>query len=339
MRKTIAVLFAVAALAVGQESETGRPILKRGGPAKQHEKPSEKPPPAPPREQVYKEITVDEEGRGDAPLTTVRPENAAGELIERARAAAFEFNQKLPNFICDQVVLRYESKTIKPDWKLKDRVQVELTYSGGREDYRNVRVNGKPLKKGAPEDSGTWSTGEFGSTLIDIMADNTDARFTLRKEESTAAGLKSKVFDFSVVQPNSHWTIRAGRAVKPAYRGSIWVDPETARVLRIERGTRQLPVDYEVDKVETTVDYGWVVISGERYLLPIRSDSLSCQTHSFSCTKNSVEFRNYRKFAVESQVLQVESEITFEGEEKDKSKVIPPSIEPEKPKTAPAKKK
>ncbi len=339
MRKLIAALFAVSVLAAGQESDPGRPVLKRGGPATQREKSAEKPLPAPPKEQVYKEITVDEDGRGDTSLAAARSENDADVLIERARAAAFEFNDRLPNFICDQLVLRYESKTIKPEWKLKDRVQVELTYAGGKEDYRNVRVNGKALRKGSPEDSGSWATGEFGTTLADLMASNTDAKFKLRKEESTAAGLKAKVYDFNVAQANSHWTIRMGRTVKPAYRGSLWVDPETARVLRIEMGTRQLPVDYDFDKVEMTVDYGWVVISAERYLLPIKSESLACQTHSFSCVRNTVEFRNYRKFAVESQVLQVESEITFEGEEKDKSKVIPPSIDPEKPKTVPAKKK
>ncbi len=121
-----------AALASGQESTPGRPILKRGGPATQHEKSDEKPSPAPPKEPVYKEISVDAEGKGDTPLTAVRPENAAEELIERARVAAFEFTEKLPSFICDQLVLRYESKSIKPEWKLQDRIQVELTYADGR---------------------------------------------------------------------------------------------------------------------------------------------------------------------------------------------------------------
>lgn len=340
MRNLIVAAVALTALAWGQETDPGRPILKRGGPATQREKPGEAPPPAQPKAgPVYKEITVDEEGRGDKPLVTGRSESDPDELIERARTAAYEFNDKLPDFICDQVVMRYESKTRKPEWRLKDRVQVELTYAGGKEDYRNVRINGKRLKKGSPEDSGSWSTGEFGTTLADIVASNTDARFRLRKDDSTAAGLKARVFDFSVAQANSHWTIRYGRSVRPAYNGALWIDPETARVLRIEMDSRQLPVDYDFDKVEMTVDYGWVVINAQRYLLPVKSEVLACQTHSFSCMKNSIEYRNYRKFAVESQLLQVESEITFEGEEKDKSKTTPPSITPEQPKTAPAKKK
>jgi hypothetical protein len=127
--------------------------------------------------------------------------------------------------------------------------------------------------------------------------------------------------------------------VRPAYNGALWIDPESARVLRIEMDSRQLPVDYDFDKVEMSVDYGWVIINAQRYLLPVKSEVLACQTHSFSCMKNTIEYRNYRKFAVESQLLQVESEITFEGEEKDKGKTTPPSITPEPPKTAPVKKK
>jgi hypothetical protein len=339
MRILIVVAMALGAFAAAQQSDPGRPILKRGGPATQREKPSEAPSPAPPKDgPVYKEITVDEEGRGDKSMTA-SPENEADELIERARAAAYEFNDKLPDFICDQLVVRSESKTRKPEWKQKDRVQVELTYAGGKEDYRNIRVNGKRLKKGSPEDSGSWSTGEFGTTLADIMASNTDAQFRLRKDDSAAAGLKAKVFNFSVAQPNSHWTIRYGRSVRPAYNGALWIDPESARVLRIEMDSRQLPVDYDFDKVEMSVDYGWVIINAQRYLLPVKSEVLACQTHSFSCMKNTIEYRNYRKFAVESQLLQVESEITFEGEEKDKGKTTPPSITPEPPKTAPVKKK
>ena len=231
MRFLTVAVMALGAAAWAQESDPGRPILKRGGPATQREKPAEAPPKAGP---VYKEITVDEEGRGDRSITA-SPENEADELIERARAAAYEFNDKLPDFICDQVVMRYESKTRKPEWKLKDRVQVELTYAGGKEDYRNVRVNGKRLKKGSPEDSGSWSTGEFGTTLADIMASNTDARFRLRNDASTAAGLKARVFDFSVAQANSHWTIRYGRSVRPAYNGALWIDPEIGRASCRER--------------------------------------------------------------------------------------------------------
>ncbi|MGB9609405.1 MAG: hypothetical protein ACPL7M_00415 [Bryobacteraceae bacterium] len=313
--------------------DPGRPVLRRGGPAQKREPveaPEARRAPAGP----YREVVVDEEGK----TKKVIGGGAAAErddLLQRAREAAFEFNEKLPAFICDEFVRRYESKTLKPEWKLRDRVQVELAYTKGKEEYRNIRLNGKPLKKGTPEDSGSWSTGDFGSTLMSIFESARPEDFRLRGD-SEAAGIKARVYDFSVPKERSRWTIRYGYAVKPAHEGSLWIDPDSARVLRIEMSSRRLPSNYEIDKVEMTVDYDWVDIAGTRHLLPVRSENLACYRGTFTCTKNEIEFKNYRKFEVESQVLQVESEVTFpEADEgKPKSKTVPPSITPE-----PAKKK
>jgi hypothetical protein len=329
-------LAALALLALAQQppepppADPGRPVLRRGGAAQKRE-----PVTAPEgrgQQPPYREVVVDEEGKTEKVLAGSEAA-VRDDLLERAREAAIGFNEKLPAFICDQFVSRYESRTLKPQWKLRDRVQLELAYTKGKEEYRNIRLNGKPLKKGSPEDSGSWSTGEFGTTLISIFASTRPEDFRFRGD-SEAAGMKAKVYDFAVPKERSQWTIRYGYAVKPAHEGSLWIDPDTARVLRIEMSSRKLPANYEVDKVEMTVDYGWVDIAGTRWLLPVRSENLACFRGTFICTRNEVEFRNYRKFEVESQVLQVESEITFpEADDgKPKSKTIPPSITPEPPK-------
>lgn len=329
------LILVLAPLSAQQQPEPppdpGRPVLRRGGAAQKRE-PVAAPEDRRPAQGPYREAVIDEEGRTEKVLAG---EESAGreDLLIRAHEAAAEFNEKLPSFICDQFVSRYESKTLQPKWKLQDRVQLELAYTKGKEEYRNIRINGRPLKKGSPEDSGSWSTGDFGSTLASIFASTRPGDFRLRGD-SDAAGLKAKVFDFSVPKERSQWTIRYGYAVKPAHEGALWIDPESARVLRIEMSSRRLPANYEIDKVEMTVDYGWVDISGTRYLLPVRSENLACYRGTFTCTRNEIEFKNYRKFQVESQVLQVESEITFPEAEDDKPKpkTVPPSITPEPPK-------
>jgi hypothetical protein len=334
------------------QEDPGRPVLKRGGPAQKHEdvkpppsKPTpssipdaEQAPAAPPRTTAQpgvREVEVNEEGKVEKVVVDgTRPRPGTDELVERAREAAYNFDQGLPNFICDQHTSRFKSTTFKPSWKLQDRVQLELVYVSGKEDYRNIKVNGKAVKKGGPEDTGTWSSGEFGTVLMDIMNPATDAKFRVRGD-SDAVGIKAKVYDYNVIQPNSHWQIRFGRTVKPAYKGALWIDPETARVLRIEMNSKQLPLDYEIDTVETVLDYGWVTLSGQKFLLPLKSQNLTCQRGTFICTMNEIEFRNYRKFQVESQVLQVESEIVFPEDEKagaEKSKTTPPSLDPNAPK-------
>jgi hypothetical protein len=339
MTRLLTAALGLTLLVCAQE-DPGRPVLKRGGPAEKRE-PVVAPPSRTTGETVVREVEADASGKV---IRTVGAPDPRTDLIERAREAAYQFTGQLPDFVCDQYVLRYVSKTLKPEWKLKDRVQLETLYTGGKEDYRNIRLNGKPLKKGSPEDSGSWSMGEFGTILLDVFSTSTNAEFRLRGD-STGAGLAAKVYDYSVLQPNSHWRVRYGREVKPAYKGAVWIDPVSARVLRIEMNSRQLPSDYEVDTVETTVDYGWVTIAGQRYLLPVRSENLACFRGTFTCTKNEIEFRNYRKFAVESQVMQVESELKFPGAEEDKApkkkgRTEPPSItpKPEGDKKDPSKK-
>jgi hypothetical protein len=295
--------------------DPGAPKLRRGVPARRPAVPDgPEPNPVPLPETPIRVVVTDAEGRVVSAPPAEAGANPADDLVERAREIAYEFNAKLPNFLCDQLTMRSSSETRIPKWKHEDRVEVELMYVDGSEDYRNVRINGKRLKKGAPEDSGTWSRGEFGTILVDIFSDSTNARFRLRGE-SNAAGLAAKVYDFTVQQPNSHWRIIYGRSVYPAYKGSLWIDPKTARVLRIEMSTKQLPPDYAIDTVETAIDYGWVTISGERHLLPLNSQVLSCYRGSFDCTMNELTFKNYRKFAAESQVLTVDSEISFPGAE------------------------
>jgi len=242
---------------------------------------------------------------------------------------AFRFIDELPNFLCDQVTFRYTSDKLKPDWKLKDRVDAELVYVNGKEDYRRLRINSKPIKKGSPEDTGTWSTGEFGATIGGLFSSNTQPLFKLRGP-SNASNTPTVTYDYTVAQANSQWLIRIDGDVKPAYKGAVWIDPKSGYTLRIEMNSRQLPAGYKVDTVESVVEYDWVAISGKRFLLPVRSENLTCQRGTFYCTRNTIEFRNYRKFNVESTVLATDSEISFPEAEDDKPapKTTPPAITP-----------
>lgn len=232
------------------------------------------------------------------------------DLVEAAAESAFAFTENLPNFVCDQITWRHQSETRNPFWKPQDRVENELVFFDGKEEYRNIRIGGKPLKKGSPMDSGTWSMGEFGTVLVDIYHPKTDATFKYRSE-SMAAGLKAKVYDVTVKQANSHWKVMYDQTIYPGYAGSVWIDPVSKRTLRIEMQAKGMPSDFKLDHLELAMDYGWVTISGQKYLLPVKSENVSCFRGTYMCTKNEIEFKNYRKFTAESQVLNVESELSF----------------------------
>lgn len=243
-------------------------------------------------------------------------------LIQKAAEASADYDSTLPNFICDEIVTRSMSNAKPPKWKKEDVVEVELMYVDRREDYRNVRINGKVLKSGSPEDSGSWSSGDWGTTLMDVLHPATDAAFK-RRGKDKIAGLDCEVYDFTVEKSNSHWIVRYGKAIKPAYKGAIWIDPESGRVLRIEMQARKLATDYELDWVEQMTEYGWVTISGQKYLLPTKSENLACWRYTTRCSRNELAYKNYRKFATESTISTTESEISFGDKPVEAPKATP----------------
>jgi len=263
---------------------SGRPILKRG--TQPALPPCPDPPPdAPP-------------AAASAPTRSVNPSES---LIERARDAAFEFSQKLPNFICQEIMSRYTQRGREQETSL-DVVSADVIYDDGHESYRNVKINDRSTDRGMQEIGGAWSTGEFASTLLELFHPDTRAQFRAGGA-SSISGVSAQVYDFEVRSENSHWVVQSGsQTVTPAYGGSVWIDPKTARVLRIEMQARSLPPDFPTDTVESSVDYSYVSIGGTSVLLPVRAESLGCERGVNECRHNTIDFRNYHEFKSEIKI-------------------------------------
>jgi hypothetical protein len=93
-----------------------------------------------------------------------------------------------------------------------------------------------------------------------------------------------------------------GRRYNPAFAGAIWVDVATHRVLRIDQHTGEMPPGWPYKGVDWVLEYGYVKIEDKTYLLPDRAENMACMSGSGTCTRNVIEFRNYKKFTTESNV-------------------------------------
>jgi hypothetical protein len=223
-------------------------------------------------------------------------------IIQDAREAARNFSATLPNYLVEQVTSRYFATGFPVRWQPIDVVTADLAYVDGKEDYRNFKIDDRPVDLPI-ERTGSWSTGEFGTTLEDVMSLATNATFKRRGEEKMA-GRTAVIFDYSVAQPNSHWTMVSpdGRQYKPAYTGAVWVDKDTRRVLRIEQLATAFPRDFTISRAECKLQYGYARIEQKGYLLPASSENVGCMSGSGACTRNAIEFRNYRKFSTDSNI-------------------------------------
>ncbi len=226
------------------------------------------------------------------------------EVIDRARAAAFSFSETLPNYVVKQFTTRYATGAArggKTSWQVLDTVTADVIDENGTEKYKNILVNGKPPKTNL-EDSGSWSSGEFSSLLLDVMSPSTEADFH-GKRATTIVSRSAFRYDFSVAQANSHWKVESGgQSYMPAYTGSIWIDKESSRVLRIEMSAQGMPRGFPLDTVESAIDYDFVLIGEGKFLLPVSSEVLNCGRGTSECGRNVIEFRNYRKFSSETSI-------------------------------------
>jgi hypothetical protein len=277
-------------------SEPGPPKLRHGAPAQRQDADTDEdaaaPAPAAPQE---KRETAETREVPEAPPSD-------DPVIEKARQATVAFTEKLPNYVCKEFMARYESTRQPADWQALDVVSTDIVYEAGKESYRNIAVNGKPFQKGMEQMSGAWSTGEFGTMLLDLFAPWTAAEFRLRRR-ATVAGVETRVYDFEVDHPHSHWHVQvASQTMLPAYKGSIWIEPSTGKVLRLEMRARALPERFPVDTIESAVDYDSVMIGGRKFLLPVHAETLACQRGSSNCSRNAIDFRNYHKFESNSDI-------------------------------------
>jgi len=294
-------------------TDPGPPTLKRGKPARGPETATPEPDPVPPApvQTASNSVPLPSVNLPPAALPrSERPEDQVAQpirqedaLIQKAAEAALEFTETLPNYVCQEMMARSMSDSTPANWHAQDVVAMEVVYENGRENYRNITLNGKATNKQLSDLGGAYSTGEFGTVLIDLFSPATAAEFHLRGE-SRIAGVSAKLYGFDVKRENSHWDLHFGsQTYSPAYSGAVWIDAGTNRVLRIEMEAKGLPKDFPADHVESATDYQYVRLGDtQQYLLPVHAETLSCQRGTAFCSRNTIDFRNYHKYTGESSV-------------------------------------
>jgi hypothetical protein len=226
-------------------------------------------------------------------------------LIEKARQEALSFTKGLPSFICDQQTKRYIGRNGRDDsFNLRDTILAKLSYDGEKhkEDYKVLTVNNQMTDKSMLALGGSISMGEFGSMLHSLFDPEREASFEWIRQ-GALRGRATEVYNFQVRKDRSQWHIEAVEekvSTYPAYSGTVWVDRETAQVLRLKMEAVGMERDFPIKSVESQLDYDWATISGIRFLVPISSVNQMYDGRTMS--KNMIEFRMYRKFDTDSKI-------------------------------------
>ncbi len=234
------------------------------------------------------------------PMPPPSPEEQKA-IIEEVRDYAMNYTKSLPDFICTQVTRRYVDPSGLEFWHKIDTVLTKLTYFDQKEDYKVILVNNRPVNVSYDRLQGSTSSGEFGSMMKEIF--DPKSRTDFRWERwGKLRGRVTHVYRYHVPKSTSKWTISYEHKLRttPAYGGLIYVDRDTHMVTRITLNAMNIDPTFPVQEAGTVLDYDYVKISGQEFLLPMKAQMRMREGKLL--VKNDVEFRLYRKFGAEAVI-------------------------------------
>jgi hypothetical protein len=243
------------------------------------------------------------------------------EFFHRVNVNAIHYSASLPNFICNEVIHRYQMVPPHPPgmdrrgpspqtigigaWIAKDVLTVKLSYFENREKYELTLVNGRKTRDSYESSGGAISEGDFGSILLEIFSPESGTKFVWDHWTHLRKRL-TRVYSYRTSRERSHYRIGVGdraeqrRMVVAGRHGFVYADDATGMIMRITGEADSIPLGFPVTAQATILDYDYANVGDKPFLLPLRvQNSMKTAQLYF---KNKVEFRDYRKFTGESSI-------------------------------------
>jgi len=229
------------------------------------------------------------------------------EILDLMRQYAMTYEQGLPNYICVRVDRQYVDPNAGENYRSLGTILSKVSYNQGQEHYKVYSVHGKLVDTdmNGVGGGGARSQGEFAGLMRSIFEPKSQADFGW-DHWATLRGRRMAVFNYFIDSGHSSYTIEYGdspgdeQRIVTAYRGLIYADPNTGEISRIKFEAVDIPRSFPVQATTEVLDYDLVDISGQQFVVPLRS--LLMMKAGRQNSKNQIEFRDYRKFGTESNI-------------------------------------
>lgn len=228
------------------------------------------------------------------------------QVLAGVRQYALNYSTSLPDFICLEVTRRYVDRHYRPDtdgsWALSDRIAEKLTYFDQKEKYEAISHNDTSLYgKSAESFGGALSRGDFGSILREIFIPESHAEFNWERWGNLDGHLMH-VYTYRIDQPHSRYSIDYNnheQQATPGYHGEVFVEKGTNVIMRITL-TAEPPAGFPMQDIHQVLDYRYVDLSGQKFLLPQNGTAIS-RVQSVG-SKNEIDFRGYKKYSADTSI-------------------------------------
>ena len=271
--------------------------------------------------------TLDEAERHRQNPEAAKPpsEQEAAEVLEKARKATQAALDDMPDFVVKQLIARSAAYAGTGNWHPLDSVIIAVSYSSDKgEQYKVLVVDGAPVESQTGSSyanlNGSTTGGEFVEDLARLFKPESKTEFKVLTTD-VIRSQPAIVFDYEILLENNKnggvgFKTPNGpkdftfTSVPAGEKGRVWIDRKNGRVLRIEFKATDIPPDFRVKAFESSIDYDWVQIAGEKYLLPVSSDNrfTSRDQGQLFQSRNLIRFKNYQKYGTDVIILGEDTE-------------------------------
>jgi len=232
-----------------------------------------------------------------------------GKILNAVREYVANYDNSLPDFICLEIEQRSVAPShggrsgSEPSFRLLDTITSKITYFHHEEKKDVILSGSRPMNGDYEKLGGATSRGDFETALRMLFDPATQARFEWVKW-ATLRGRLTMVFSYRVSQDRSQYHIGTGENKVEritAYSGLVYVDGDPPHaVTKLTSKAEEIPVDFPIQRAETTLDYKYVDLSGQTFLLPYNGVVMLDGPDGMS--KNDNRFDFYRKYEVGSSI-------------------------------------
>jgi hypothetical protein len=252
------------------------------------------------------------------------PADDGADLLSRASEKVLRSTHRLPKYTCLETInrtfyvpppeeLRPHAMTEAPtdacianraghgSLDAKDRLRVEVAEGGLGEIHSwpgASRFDTRSFGEMIP--FGPVSTGSFGAYLLDVF-ENPGAQIKLIG--SKAYGLRNVfVYSFRVPREVSHCHVKAPTGWRvTGFSGTFEIYTATGDLARLVIETDRLSPDTNMCYAKTTIDYHFMLIGGDEFLIPLRSELETLEPNGRQ-TDSVTEFSACREYTAESVI-------------------------------------
>jgi hypothetical protein len=183
----------------------------------------------------------------------------------------------------------------------KDRLRLDVVVAENKEAYSWAAANRFDSRSVFEMVSnGPIGTGSFGTYLVDIFENpGTQFKFTAQKRQGAA-----QVFEYAFEVPaqDSHYDVRGDTEWKvTGYHGSFEIYSATAELARLVVETAQLPPDARMCRARTSIDYHYMLIGDDEFLIP-RQSQLKTLSGNANETSSITTFSGCHEYTAESSL-------------------------------------